>query len=159
MENTELKVDKSAWGEGPWQSEPDRLEWKDEKTGLPCLIVRTGNGHLCGYVAVPPGHPLHGLGYDACYDKADINVHGGLTYAEACQGKICHVPEPGEPDNVWWIGFDCAHSGDLSPGPRALLRQRGLPIASYEWNDQYRTVEYVKQECKKLASQVMNAPR
>jgi hypothetical protein len=32
--------DKSYWGEGPWQHEPDKMQWTDDDTGLPCLIVR-----------------------------------------------------------------------------------------------------------------------
>ena len=31
-------------------------------------------GYANGYVAVPPGHPLHGLDYDKVYDVADISV-------------------------------------------------------------------------------------
>ena len=26
-------VDKSAWGDGPWQDEPDKEQWPDEATG------------------------------------------------------------------------------------------------------------------------------
>jgi hypothetical protein len=38
--------------------------------------------HYCGYVTVPAGHPWHGLGY-AKPPIVDIDVHGGITYAEA----------------------------------------------------------------------------
>ena len=117
----------------PWLTEPDRLEWKDEATGLPCLIVRvSGHGALCGYVAVPPGHPWHGTDYAACFERpachvhedkgwcthepdGHVKVHGGLTYSGRCRGKVCHVAAPGEPEDVWWFGFDCAHLGDLIP--------------------------------------------
>lgn len=52
---------KEAWGEGPWLTEPDRMVWVDEATGLDCMILRAPvTGALCGYVGVPPGHPLHG---------------------------------------------------------------------------------------------------
>lgn len=57
-------VDKSAWGDGAWQSEPDKKQWKDPTTGLPCLIVRGSHGGWCGYVGVSPSHPAHGLSYD-----------------------------------------------------------------------------------------------
>lgn len=58
-------IDKSQWGDGPWQLEPDRKQWRDEATGLPCLIVRHPSmGQLCGYVGVYPGHPAYGLNYD-----------------------------------------------------------------------------------------------
>lgn len=102
--------DKRNWRPGPWINEPDRVEWRHR--GLPCLIVRNHTGALCGYVAVPPGHPAHGAGYDS----VNVDVHGGLTFANHCdtseRALICHTPEPGEPDDVWWLGFDCAHYGD-----------------------------------------------
>jgi hypothetical protein len=121
-------VDKSEWGDGPWQNEPDKIQWRDEATGLPCLVNRGPSGAWCGYVGVPPSHPAYEVDYDDVYELAGgypdgydrISVHGGLTYSRHCahgpeESSICHVPEPGEPDNVWWLGFDCAHSGDLAP--------------------------------------------
>lgn len=138
--------DKSEWGQGPWQDEPDRKEWRDKETGAPCIANRNGMGAWCGYVAVPPGHPLHGKHYDAP-ETSDLRVHGGLTYANACNKHICHVPEPGEPDNVWWLGFDCGHAYDLVPG-----------LVSYRMDDgEYRTLEYVEAECAKLAKQIAEA--
>lgn len=138
-------VDKSGWGPGPWQDEPDRKEWKH--AGLPCLMSRGPSGHWCGYVAVPPGHPAHGKHYDG----VDVNVHGGLTYADKCQGAICHVPEPGDPDDVWWLGFDCAHARDLSPKSRAWEAANGYaPIR----DEEYRGVPYVTAETERLAEQL-----
>jgi hypothetical protein len=155
-------IEKSTWGDGPWQGEPDRVEWTH--AGLPCLAARGPDvsGHWCGYVAVPPGHPLHGTPYN----DADVDVHGGLTYAHRCQGEICHVPAPGEPDDVWWFGFDCAHAGDFSPGLDATLRQIGArdrgpaydhaaAIAANSWTvDVYRTLAYVQAETNQLADQL-----
>jgi hypothetical protein len=60
----ESDIPKSAWGPGPWQDEPDRVEWNDERTGLACRIIRNMMfGHLNGYVGVPPTHPYFGWGY------------------------------------------------------------------------------------------------
>ena len=95
---------------GFWDMEPDFLEFR--ASGFPCILVRSGLGAWCGYVGVPPGHPWHSKGYD----DVEANVHGGLTYAEPCTGVVCREPQPGESDNVWWLGFDCAHSGDIVPG-------------------------------------------
>ncbi len=137
-------LDKSEWGEGPWQHEPDRLEWHDPATKLPCMIIRSSAvGSLCGYVGVPPWHPYHGKHYDAC----EVEVHGGLTYSERCNGDICHIPGPGESDDIWWLGFDCGHAADLSP----LLSLR-LKLAGY---GKYRTVAYVKAACADLARQLV----
>jgi len=60
------------------------------------------------------------------------------------------VVEEGEPDKVWWLGFDCAHCDDVAP---KLFRFEG--IRSYAFADaKYRTFEYVKEECKQLAQQL-----
>jgi hypothetical protein len=56
---TETFRDKAAFGPGPWQEEPDKIQWLDDATGLPCLVVRNDWGTLCGYVGVGPGHPLY----------------------------------------------------------------------------------------------------
>lgn len=112
------KVDRTDWGPGPWDGEPDRLDF--EHAGLPCLLRRGPVGAWCGYAGVPPGHPLHGVGYD---EAPALEVHWGLTFAGGCEGTICHVPKPGEPDNVWWLGWDCAHAGDYAPHIQAVLRR------------------------------------
>jgi hypothetical protein len=139
--------EKASWGPGPWQNEPDKEQWQDEATGYACLIKRNHFGALCGYVGLPEGHPWHG---EIC-DDGSIEVHGGLNYFDFCQegpeGKtICHVPAPGEPEPLWWIGFDCAHAWDVSPGLEAM-RSIHIPDSSY------KTVAYVKAECARLAEQ------
>lgn len=148
QESNEYTADRSQWGKGPWDSEPDdKVVWIDENTHLDCMIVRNGAGAWCGYVGLPPEHPHHGKGYDdipwECYD-----VHGGLTYANSCGGHICHVPEPGRPHNVWWLGFDTNHSWDMAPH-------------SYGWRSGgvYRTQTYVVEEVTKLALQAFEHAR
>lgn len=32
-------IDKSSWGNEPWQNEPDKKQWQDKATLLPCLVV------------------------------------------------------------------------------------------------------------------------
>jgi len=147
-------------------AEPDEADWSDEATGYACRIVRHPRAkHLCGYVQVPEGHPLHGLSYSADLPEAlapladavlhgpigkrgaievfciaagggklDVgglfDVHGSITFSGDLLGRDGH-----------WFGFDCAHSGDLSPG--------------YDYGDGvYRTFEYVKAECASLAKQL-----
>ncbi len=146
-------MDKAAWGPGPWQDEPDKEQWADEETGYACLIKRNHSGALCGYVGVPEGHPWHGKGYD----EIEPDVHGGLTYAALCQEgpegqTICHVPAPGEPEPLWWLGFDCAHAWDLSPGMEARERECGMPPIRIPGSS-YKPVGYVKEECARLAQQ------
>lgn len=140
-------VDRTGWGEGPWDGEPDRVDFKAH--GLPCFISRAAvSGAWCGYVGVPREHVSYGQDY-AAVDRL-VLVHGGLTYSAPCDEAIgiCHVPEPGEPDDVWWLGFDCGHAGDLMPamffGPAsfALL------------GDVYRDMAYVREQTERLAAQL-----
>lgn len=144
--NEEMDAPKSEWGPGPWQDEPDRVEW--EYKGFPCLMVRNMGvtGVWCGYVAVPEGHPEFEKGGD------DLDVHGGITYSNHCSGDICHVPKPGEPDNVWWLGFDCSHFADFMPRMDALLKKiRASGGLGY---GKYRDLPYVKSEVERLADQL-----
>ena len=135
--------------EGEWTNEPDRKHWVDQATGLDCLIVRNRLGALCGYVGVPEGHPYYGKDYN---DDAlcGVDVHGGLTYSDHCRGDICHTPEEAANEPVWWLGFDCAHAGDLCPkltGSAALSALSALGGA-------YRNMPYVESECRDLAKQL-----
>lgn len=151
-------ADKSKWGDGPWQNEPDKVQWIDEATGLDCLIVRSPLGNLCGYVGVAPGHPLHGKDYGDV-DRY-IDVHGGLTFADACaetieDGRgICHIAEVGRPDHVWWFGFDCAHCGDVSPKMRADMEERHRCFI-HSPDERYRDIGYVRSEVESLAKQLV----
>lgn len=151
-EHFEGRIAKDAWGAGPWQAEPDKLQWKT-RAGLVGLIVRSiSSGGLCGYVGVPPGHPVHGKDYS----DVDADVHGGLTFGSGCSpgGLVCHVAERGEPEHVFWFGFDCAHSGDLSPAQEAFFRSRLPGLARGEEFCVYRDVRYVRREVERLAEQL-----
>lgn len=171
------------WGDGPWVEEPDKLQWTDSATGYPCLIVRNRMGALCGYVGVAEGHPYFGKHYD----EVSVNVHGGLTFASLCQEgpedhAICHIPAPGQPDHVWWFGFDCSHGMDYSPSIRASLRGTKYPRLPFleklnmvddiehgvygpagddgvvaMFKETYKTVAYVTAECRDLAKQLKAA--
>ena len=146
-------IDKSTWGPGPWQNEPDRVEWRH--AGLPCLAVRHPvGGFWCGYAAVAPGHPYHGVDD---WQTFAVDVHQGANYAAACIGPVCHVPAPGDPDDVWWVGFDCGHTFDLAPGIVANLRTIGASedlIERLQAVGAYRTLAYVRVETERLAAQL-----
>ncbi len=142
-------VDKSGWPErGAWDNEPDKAQWIDETTNLDCLIVRGPLGALCGYVGVPESHPY----FEADWEKPDVSVHGGLTFADRCQptdDESRHICHSGEVANktVWWLGFDCAHAWDYSPKGRL-----GRPF-----DEVYRNFSYVKSEVESLAKQLAEA--
>jgi hypothetical protein len=126
-----------------WENEPDRREW--ESHGLKCLILRGPMGALCGYVGVTPDNPAYQVNYwndnTAVGNMVrNIDVHGGLTYSDLGDGDY-------RPAGLWWFGFDCSHSGDISPG---MLEHR-LTMLGYE---QYRNFSYVTQHTEALAKQL-----
>lgn len=159
MEPVESRhLDKEAWGPGPWQDEPDRVEWRSEGTPrLAMLIVRNQGGALCGYVGVPEGHPWHGKHYR----DVDAYCHGGLTYADPCQegGKICHVPLPGEAETVWWLGFDCAHYDDVSPGNAAVMEKVLGRASAIFSSGTYKSIGYVRDQVEALAAQAQRVAK
>lgn len=123
---------KAGLPSGPWDTEPDQMEWSDGDTGLRCLIKRTPQlGNLCGYVGVPPGHPLHGQDYP----DVRVSVHG-LTFAGF---------HPDVDADTWWFGFDCAHHTDLVPG----IARSGLPRDGV-----YRSIAVVQTEVTRLTHQL-----
>lgn len=162
---TNPTLDRTGWPAGPWDAEPDKMSWTDDTTGLPCLIVRNRGGALCGYVGVEPGHPWHGKGYSECTAAEPCDDswcqhsplmlteggHGELTYADGCQHGddeatgICHVPDPGRSDDVWWFGFDCAHAFDRTPG---------LSRFGFLTDEIYRDVVYVQGCVTDLAAEL-----
>lgn len=164
----DTKIDKSMWGEGPWQHELDEEFFEYE--GYPCLIYRhTMLGCLNGYVGVGKGHPLF------LKDEYEtLDVHGGITFAGLMSGfpildRKYH--------NFFWLGFDCAHLGDLVPDintTKQLFKTGKLKLEEIKYpeedkilltkmfngedifsrKDEYRDIEFVRNEVKKLAKQL-----
>ncbi len=132
--------DKSLWGPGPWQDEPDHIEWDDAKTRLKCIINRCpGAGHLCGYVGV----------LERIKDRDDENAlraHGGITF------NGYYEEHPG----LWFFGFDCGHGGDISPGSEAHFRHPHVLGVTFPQGATYKDVEYVKSEIEDLVKQIFD---
>lgn len=125
-----------------WTKEPDQDEWT-AATGYHCAIRRTMVQTLCGYVAVPWGHPA--WGWDRDDERLDdVYVHGGITWSGAFPSA--------EPQGPWWFGFDCAHYQDFIPGVAAALAKVDHP---YPMPDAvYRNFAYVRLQCESLAKQL-----
>ena len=128
--------------ERPWEHEPDREEWVHELTGYKCTVWRHPTlGSLNGYVAIPKGHRVWGKGYD----DVDVEVHGGLTYADVDMAT-------GE----WVFGFDCNHADDFNP-KLALTMMKVMENYDMDLHlraTKYRTFEYVKGQVKSLSKQL-----
>lgn len=104
--------------------------WRSASSGLWCAVNEGPFGALNGYVRLPEGHPW--IGQD--YRELEVDVHGGLTFA----GE--HF------DEGWWIGFDCAHAGDLIPAFHYNMK-----------GSVFRDAAYVSAECERLAAQIVQS--
>lgn len=164
--------DRRPSGDGPWNKEADKVSWIDDETGLGCIMLRQKNGTISGYVGVGPEHPLFGFEAEAVPIGISNSVHGGVTYGKACEvnrferrahGKprqerytVCHTTwvrtvrdyrtvqttEDDFHEDLWWLGFDTGHPGDLVPHGRYGERRKG---------DLYRDQAFVYANCIELA--------
>lgn len=116
-----------------WETEPNGELFRDDEVGYLCLIKRMPLKNLCGYVGVTKDHPWYGMDMDFI----SASVHGGVTFTD-------WMEELAIPDGIqrWWVGFDCAHSGDTIPG-----------LIGFRIPGIYRNWAYVKSECRSLAAQ------
>lgn len=131
---TNHAVDRSSWTGGPWDAEPDHEVF--EADGFICAIWRNkSTACLCGYVAVPAGHPLHGASDDAFYD-----ADHGINFAADHHG-------------LWCIGFDNSHVGQGSPDPD---QDASLGYGAYETADRVR--DRLRSVARFLAAHVSTTP-
>jgi len=117
--------------------------------GFECLICVIRNWYTA-YVGIPKGHPFYKKDYE--YINQFVSVHGGLTFSEK---RVLDYEKKG----IWWIGFDCAHLGDVcvgkhipsSPSRKELkdLEKKYKPFFK-KW-----TLKDVEKEVRHLAKQLV----
>lgn len=171
-------VDRAGWPAGPWDDEPDIVEWRSsELPTVPLLAIRNNLGCWCGYAAVARGHKAHGLDWGHP-QLGDVRVHGGLTFAGAASGlmELSALPEPPDPPGFWWwFGFDCGHGFDVMPAMEPMLarvRSKHSELSALAermeaaatprvrrlldiMRSQYRDLEYVMSEAESLGAQLL----
>ncbi len=164
--------DRHPRSDGPWSEEADKTAWWDEKTGLACIIRRSKDGSLSGFVAVPRGHDLFGFSHVATRPLG-IVVHGGINYSEPCNENeletvsVCHVPRfrarvaeqitgsrLGADDELWWFGFSCDHGYDFVPDPVTRPGAGLRVVHGHDVAQTYRDEGYVYTQVVQLAAQL-----
>lgn len=130
---------RDRWPSGPWDNEPDEVTWTygTEQGQVRCRVDRGRLGQLNGYVEIPAGHPWY-----AVTDIWVSGVHGGLTFAEFAGF---------EPEQGWWVGFDCGHFQDVIPGLIDVVDLQ-MHVEQHYW-----TFEEVSAETVRLAEQAISA--
>ena len=167
----DLQPSRCMWEDGPWNKEPDRVQW--EHVGLPCLLIRNDLGAWCGYVGVYIESLLFGV--------TDIEIPSAHWDVNSFESSIYNdrlwlespppVDAPIDLDNieeaienhvrvslrVWFFGFDCCHAGDLAPGMYAMYRQikqMNGHIFAGERNVTYKDYAYVTRTCEQMAAEI-----
>jgi hypothetical protein len=167
---------KARWGRGPWQREPDMLEWRH--AGFHCGALRAEvTGSWCGYVGVSGDHPVFGKGPWECilacnrdpaprfssspFGEAMASIarrldiphssceHTVSTLFDVHGGITYSGPRPFDPD-LWWLGFDCSHFGDYSPAMEALTALV-MPPEHTERKRRYRQAGWFHERYRSLA--------
>lgn len=157
-----------------WETEPNFRKFLHK--GVRCVVVRHPTlMSLCGYVRVPRG-PLWDVLRRAVRirpeaDKSffknkrasrradassrganhfllrEVQVHGGLTFA-----GFNPYFRGGRAMRGLWVGFDCAHAGDLIP--QLLLLPFLEKVQHLYQRDTYRDMPFVEDNCRSLADQL-----
>lgn len=156
---------RERWGAGPWNDEPDYIEWVDPMTEYRCVMRRNDMGAWCGYVAIPSTHPAHGITNET--DVGDeLMCHWGVTYS-SCGHPMDFDLENGIVTDLWWFGFDCCHAYDLVPAAEILRRKSPLEqifgdlkdiIGEVETNERrwvYRDMAYVEGHIQCILEQLV----
>jgi hypothetical protein len=154
------------------------MNWKTEITGeahgLRYEVMANDCGYRCGYVLIPKGHALFGVGYS---DNAP-----GVSEEEVAEkpiGKrgIISLILSSDSDGVrldvlfnvhgsltfagprsnryeWWLGFDCGHYDD-GKDFELMSEQARKYYAGWPSEGPVRTAAYVEAECQSLAAQIV----
>ena len=118
--------------------------------GLKCVVLFGNSGTRNGYVGITEDHPYYGKDY---HEVDHLEVHGGLTYSS--NGSKLYPVE----SDLHWFGFDCAHWGDGNDMDKAIeyfpeQKESLILMRHYDEGDAPKSLEYVENECKKLAEQL-----
>lgn len=146
-EVTRSAFDKSDWGDGAWQGEPDLVMWRAKTPPhYRCQVSRNYFGSLNGYVAIPPGHPAHGVDFQRV---EHLPSHRGLSFSGWAT------------EQHWVLGFHCGGTFDVQPAMNARLRKTG-PVPAFMTGEEdgmgeafrmhYRDLPYVRAVVETLAA-------
>jgi len=136
---------------GEWIDEADEafFDYKDIKCSVVRFFPEGKIGTLNGYCIIPKGHPWRNK--KGIFDFENIDVHGGISYFSRDK-----------------IGFDASHGFDDIPSMMFIrekifedMKERGPwnELISQIFSSKYRNMEYMIEECKKLADAIILASK
>lgn len=127
--------------------------------GYKCVVLFLHTGYRCGYVGVSKQSKI----YEKNYNDIDIDCYGGLTYSE---GYLNGISE----QDLWWIGFDCAHYGDgrdfetakkYFSDPKVLdsINRMEYLECVFSLNEEAKSLEFCVNECMQIVEQIIEMER
>lgn len=126
------------------------VENRFEYEGFPCVVIFQPGCFRCGYVGLPQGNKYYGKEYN---EIENIECHWGLTYSrDYLFGQ--------KDENIWWIGFDCAHHRDgydYEAGKRYFEDDLYIEDLERMFGNEYsaKTLGYVEGECQHIVDQII----
>lgn len=114
--------------------------WVTE-AGLPAVVIWVHDSHRCGYVELTEDSIFYGITNErevhVILQKSidDLGVHGGVTFFDTPYWTEARTVE-----SNFFVGFDCAHSGDATSFSIGVLR----------------SLEFCVEQCEDLAKQLMS---
>lgn len=128
----------------PWYQfkleNPDGFYAKEYSDHTFIVYQHPMSGHLNGYVLLNED--------DHIEDMMNIECHGGITF----EGNLAEII-PVRAGN--WIGFDCAHYGDLAPFYKERLLSAGFDFG-HNYEEIWRTPEFIEENCEQIIDQLEN---
>lgn len=135
------------------------VEKRGTHRGYPYAVLFQKLGFRCGYVGIPKTDRYYGC------DESEVPVccHGGLTYADSFLAGV------DDSNDIWWIGFDCAHWNDKEDYTAMLkyfpddddvkrIVQVHMSIESKFPNDgaAVKDLQFVENECISIIDQLLD---
>lgn len=128
----------------PWHQfkleNPDGFYTKEYSNHTFVVYQHEISGHLNCYVLLNPE--------DTIEDTMDIVCHGGITF----EGNLAEIV-PVQARN--WLGFDCAHYGDLTPFADERLLAAGFDFGR-NYEEIWRDPDFVESNCRRIIDQLEN---
>ena len=125
----------------PWHQfkvdHPDGYYEKEYKDYNYIVFQHPSLGHLNGYIELKEE--------DYNIDVENIEVHGGITYKGSLFGD----------KNKSYVGFDCAHLGDLCPFPEEKMSFVNPFISASFEGDVWREPDFVEENCKNYIDELI----
>lgn len=125
----------------PWYQfkveHPDGYYEKEYRDYKYIVFQHPSLGHLNGYIELKEE--------DYNIDVDNIEVHGGITYKGSLFGNKTKS----------YVGFDCAHLGDLCPFPEEKMKFINPFISASFEGDVWRTPDFVEENCKNYIDELI----